>query len=453
MAESFSICVFGDAMVDEYYSVKIKGVSPEFPIPAMHSLDSIPRVCPGGAANVANQFLYFGNVNPFLASFVDEYSKKCFVNGSINIDFCKNIPTSVPIKRRFYSDGFPTYRWDIEKDNYGLGSEVQIHCMDLYNKVFSNTSKFDAIIFSDYGKGVFSPDNFNYIPKDLLTVVDSKSECIDKWFGCTVFKPNLKEAIRISGKTNAVDAGNWIRSRIKCNHVVITNADRGVTIVSQDSVKELGPLCCHDAVSVIGAGDCFTSILTLSLLEGRNIEEASYRAYKAGSIYVQNKYNKPITPLDLLENKYIEDPHLLSNRNFKLVFTNGCFDLLHNGHIQNLKFARSKGDKLVVALNNDKSVSRLKPGRPIQCLEDRISIISSLDFVDYVVSFSEDTPLQIINKINPDVLVKGDEYSFDQIVGSDIIKESFSFPMVSDLSTTGLVSRIAELETNLSERT
>jgi D-beta-D-heptose 7-phosphate kinase/D-beta-D-heptose 1-phosphate adenosyltransferase len=446
MKVSFNVGVVGDAMIDEYYSVRIKGISPEFPIPSMHSFDSTPStIRPGGAANVINQFLHFSNINSWLISFLNDYSKRCFSENSINVDFCRDINSCIPIKRRFYSDGFPTYRWDVEKENYGLGADIQLHCLELYNSFFSNISKFDAVIFSDYGKGVFFPNNFHYVPKDIITVVDSKSKDLDKWFGCTVFKPNLKEAIEISGKSNAVDAGIWIRSRIKSDHVVITNADKGVTIVSKDGIEQITPLNPpQQATSVIGAGDCFTAVLTLSLLEGMNIKEAAFRAWEAGQVYVQNKYNYPITPLDLLKGKFVSDPLLLRNRNFKLVFTNGCFDLIHNGHIQNLKFAKSKGDKLVVALNDDSSVARLKPNRPVQSLADRIQILSSIEHIDYLVSFSEDTPLELISNIAPDVLVKGDEYDFNEIVGSDIVKEVFVFPMVCGCSTTNLIRKMVE---------
>jgi D-beta-D-heptose 7-phosphate kinase/D-beta-D-heptose 1-phosphate adenosyltransferase len=443
--KTFNIGVVGDAMVDEYYSVKIKGISPEFPIPVMQSVDPAPRICPGGAANVANQFRYFKDFKVKLVSFIDDYFERSF-SSLIDTDFCKSIETHIPIKRRFYSDGFPTYRWDLESQDYGLGTEIKSRCLDLHEGFFSNYKSFDCIIISDYGKGVFNLDGLNYIPKDVLTIVDSKSFCVDKWYGCTIFKPNLKEAIEISGKSNAVDAGNWIRSRIKCQYVVITNAANGVTIVSKDGHQEITPDSLPKAVSVIGAGDCFTAMLAASLLNGNDIFDAANFAWRAGCKYVQKEYNSPIVPVELLDSKFVEDPTLLSSRNFKLCFTNGCFDLIHRGHIENLKFAKSKADRLVVALNDDESISRLKPGRPIQSLKDRISILSSLEFIDYIVSFSDNTPYSIIEKIRPDVLVKGDEYSFNEIIGSDIVKEVFAFPMVNGLSTTSLIGKVGSIQ-------
>lgn len=257
-----------------------------------------------------------------------------------------------------------------------------------------------------------------------------------------MFKSNLKEAQQISGKVDIKDAANWIKSFLKCESVVITNAEKGLFVLSGNLSKLIIPEQLVEASSVIGAGDCFTAILTLSLLEGFDIFSAAHRAWKAGSIYVKKRYNSPICPLDLIEGKFVADPSLLESRNFKLCFTNGCFDLIHNGHIESLKYAKSKGDKLVVALNSDSSVASLKTGRPVQGLQDRIKIISSIEFVDYVVSFDESTPFNILNKIKPDVIVKGSEYKFDEIVGSDIIKEVHTCPMISDLSTTILIDRV-----------
>lgn len=446
----FRIGVIGDAIIDEYFSVHVKNISPEFPIPVMQSFTDKPRACPGGAANVAHQFTHF-NVEASLISFLDENSKLQLIDCGINVENCLIIKSNIPRKRRFYSDNFPTYRWDVEQDNYGLNEEgVSKACLDLYELNDSKIVQFDALIFSDYCKGVFSKNLFNFIPKTSISVVDSKSKNIEKWKGCTVFKPNYREAVAFSGLNNIVDAGVWIQNKLQCRHVVITNAEKGVTIVSSPiegnkdlEIQEIKPdQDCDQAVSVVGAGDCFTAMLTLSLLEGLNISQAADIAWNAGLIYVKKKYNSPISPLDLIKNKFVENVSHFKNRSFKLVFTNGCFDLLHRGHIENLKFAKSKGDKLVVALNTDESISRIKKGRPLQSLEDRIKIISSLEMVDYIVTFSEDTPLNVIKEIQPDTIVKGSEYLYNEIVGSDIAKETLCFPMVDGASTTNLIKKI-----------
>jgi D-beta-D-heptose 7-phosphate kinase/D-beta-D-heptose 1-phosphate adenosyltransferase len=146
--------------------------------------------------------------------------------------------------------------------------------------------------------------------------------------------------------------------------------------------------------------------------------------------------------LNLCKNKKFVDPQDLRKRNFKLVFTNGCFDILHAGHLEALRFAKRLGEKLVVAINSDESVSAIKPGRPYVSLKDRMALIAGFECVDYVVSFNEETPREIIKKIKPDILVKGSEYQADKIVGSDIVKQVFTAPMVDGLSTTKLVEKI-----------
>lgn len=438
----FKIGIFGDAMIDEYFFVSIKDISPEFPIPIMLSEQDTPKVYPGGAANVFSQYRYFNNVDPYLISFLDEDFISHFEE--INKDFSLKIDGKIPRKKRFYSKDVPTYRWDVEQSLYGLKEKIKESCEKLYS-FYNNIHNFDALIISDYDKGVFFLKDKNFIPKDIISIVDSKSLSPEKWFGCTVFKSNLSEAQKISGKEDIQDAASWIKSFLRCENVVITNAENGFFVLSNNFSKRMIPESTIEANSVVGAGDCFTAVLTLSLLEGLDIFSASYRAWKAGSIYVTKKYNSPICPLDLIDGKNVSDLSLFEKRNFKLVFTNGCFDLIHSGHIESLKYAKSKGDKLVVALNSDVSVASIKKGRPIQNLQDRINIISSIEFVDYIVVFDELDPLNILKKIKPDVIVKGSEYQFDQIVGSDIINEVHTCPMISDLSTSILIDRTKKL--------
>lgn len=443
------IGIVGDSMIDQYYSVQIKKISPEFPIPVMHSFSDECKFCPGGAANVAYQFLNF-NVDARLISFIDEEAENIFKKYKINTDGCLLIKNKIPRKKRFYSDNIPTYRWDVESYLYGL-KDINNERQDLYFKNKEQVKELDIIIFSDYNKGIFSKYH-DFLSKLInqvnISIVDSKSKHIDKWFGCTIFKPNASEAKEISGKKDPIEAGFWIKSRLKCKYVVITNAEKGVFIIGGEnkddywikeikSLKEMEP-----AQSVIGAGDCFTSMLAYKLAKNYSIEESVNFAWKAGLKYVKNKFNSPICESDLIDEKYLKDPSILYKRNFKLILANGCFDLFHSGHVDLLKYARSKADKLVVALNSDASVSRIKKDRPILKLEDRIKVLSELECVDFIVSFDEDTPLELINKIRPDILIKGSEYDINQIVGSNIVPETLVFPMIEGISTTSLIERI-----------
>jgi D-beta-D-heptose 7-phosphate kinase/D-beta-D-heptose 1-phosphate adenosyltransferase len=192
--------------------------------------------------------------------------------------------------------------------------------------------------------------------------------------------------------------------------------------------------------SVIGAGDCFTSFLAMGVACGLSVIESSSIAYGAGSFYVSRKYNEPLSKFDFC-GKFV-DPKELKNRDFKLVFANGCFDLIHRGHLEILKYAKSLGDKLVVAVNSDASVKELKGNsRPINNLVDRMELLSCLESVDYVISFDDLTPYEVIKEISPDVLVKGSDWS-GKVVGSDIVKEVREFKLVEKLSTTLVIDKI-----------
>lgn len=437
------IAVVGDAMIDEYFDVKVKKISPEFPIPVMHSEDQESHNFPGGAANVVYQINNFKSVQGFLVGFVDEQAEKVFSEKNVNTKYCLQIENLIPRKRRFYSNDFPTYRWDIEKENYGLGKNLEPSCKKLADKANEN---FDVIIFSDYDKGVLKHHLYKLINKPAISIVDPKSGPLSRYKNCTIFKPNASEAVALSGCKTIQDAGEKLLRELNCQAVIITQAGDGISVFYNESenvvCKEIRPKAkLPTAESVIGAGDCFIAFLAMGLALGLSTLEAAEVAWEAGVIYVKNKYNQPLHPNNLSTSKIVE-PESLSERDFKLVFTNGCFDILHAGHLESLKFAKSLGSKLVVAVNTDESVAENKPGRPFVKLQDRMNLLAGLEFVDYVVSFKEKTPLEILKIIKPDVLVKGSEYSKENIVGNDIVPEVVVCPMVEGLSTSNLINAI-----------
>jgi D-beta-D-heptose 7-phosphate kinase/D-beta-D-heptose 1-phosphate adenosyltransferase len=460
---AINVGVVGDAMVDEYFNVRVKKISPEFPIPVMHSNTDESEDYPGGAANVAYQFKHF-NVKAKLIAFTDADADAAFKNKGVNTELCVNIGNKIPRKRRFYSDDFPTYRWDVEQANYGL-ADIDKKCFELYERAQS-AEAFNVMIFSDYNKGVMSKYVDLLIPEVPISVVDPKTGDLDRWRGCTVFKPNAQEALALTGCSSVLDAGMMLLDRLKCEAVIITQAGKGVTVFDHYSptfgvhddggVYEIRPTeKLPPAESVIGAGDCFTAFLAMALARGMGIRAAAEVAWRMGVLYVRNRHNKPLgrddvmksfnpaaskiivgCPEDCLGRNY--PPY---KRDYKLVFANGCFDVLHSGHLATLRFAKSCGDRLVVAVNSDESVAQLKPGRPFVKLEDRMEMLASLEFVDYVVPFFEKTPLEIIKRIKPDVIVKGAEYEKEKIVGYGLA-EVVTAPMVEGLSTTGLIEKI-----------
>lgn len=460
-----SVGVVGDAMVDEYFNVRVKKISPEFPIPVMHSDVDKSEDYPGGAANVAYQFKHF-NAKVNLIAFTDDAANQSLQARGVNTDLCVNIPTKIPRKRRFYSDDFPTYRWDVEEPCYGLGPDLDKKCFELYEKAQSFES-FNVMIFSDYNKGVMSKYIDLLIPEVPISIVDPKAGDIERWRGCTVFKPNAQEALALTGCRTINEAGMKLLDQLKCEAVIITQAGKGVTVFDHYSpvfgvhddggIYEIRPTeKLPPAESVIGAGDCFMAFLAMALARGMGIRVAAEVAWRMGVLYVKNRHNKPLSRLDMVK---VFDPALgkiivgcpedylgrdfpSCKRDYKLVFTNGCFDILHAGHLETLRFAKTCGDKLVVAVNSDESVARLKPGRPLVELHNRMRMLASLEFVDFVIPFDEPTPLEIIKRIKPDVIVKGAEYEKEKIVGYGIVKEVITAPMVEGLSTSSLIEKI-----------
>lgn len=458
------IGVVGDAMVDEYFNVKVKKISPEFPIPVMHSDTDQSEDYPGGAANVAYQFKHF-NAKANLIAFTDKDADLALSLKGINTAMCVNIDTRIPRKRRFYSDDFPTYRWDVEQPHYGLGHELDRKCFELYEKAQRNSDTFNVMIFSDYDKGVLSKYMDLLIPEVPISIVDPKNKNFERWRGCTVFKPNAQEAMSLTGCSSVVEAGQKLLDMLNCEAVVVTEAGQGVTVFDRynpingvrddGGIYEIRPTSkLPPAESVIGAGDCFMAFLAMALARGMKIRRAAEVAWEAGVLYVRNRHNKPLDRQDILNrfdaaaNKIIvgyPEEYLPTPRNYKLVFANGCFDILHAGHIETLRRAKALGDKLVVAVNTDESVSKLKPGRPFVGLDDRMKMLAALEVVDYVVPFDEPTPLSLIKRIKPDVIVKGSEYEKEKIVGYGLA-EVVTVPMVDGLSTSALIQKIKAQE-------
>jgi D-beta-D-heptose 7-phosphate kinase/D-beta-D-heptose 1-phosphate adenosyltransferase len=299
------------------------------------------------------------------------------------------------------------------------------------------------VIFSDYNKGFFGGTEGFHPPSlypNSKTIVDPKCGPIKKWKGCTVFKPNAKEAAELSGKTFWKEQAKFFQHELECEAVVITASGDRVSGVWKDQFFCYTPTKRVDVTSSVGAGDCFCAFFAMCIGHGFGIPEAAEIAYNAGSVYVQHNMNRPVCPAELIEDSIVV-PEDLKNRDFNLVFTNGCFDVLHKGHLETLKFAKSKGDKLVVAVNSDASVRRLKgDSRPVVPLEHRMAVLANLKCVDFVVSFDEDTPLQVIKKIKPDVLVKGGDYEKEKIIGADLVEEVFTAPMIEGLSSTSILA-------------
>ncbi len=431
-------------MIDEYYDVVVDRISPEFPMPIMTSPNLKCLKKPGGVANVACQFKHF-NVMPRVFHLPDSSIEDVFKShGLVSVQPPIESTFRLPIKRRFLNRDVQIVRHDIEGPLCG-GSfkDIQDHLSATRNSLYKLAAP-DIAILSDYNKGYFCCP---YSTQQLInwynsigvpTLVDPKCGPIDKWKGCTVFKANAKEALELTNIACWETQAKVLYEQLGCSAVVVTHGPDLIMGHNKDGEFHYFPKEAVKARSVVGAGDCFAAFLAMAMAHGFAINEAIEIAWQAGAKYVQGSHNKPVSEGDLCNG--IVRPEDLSKRDYKLAFTNGCFDILHEGHIESLKFARSQGEKLVVAVNSDDSVKRLKgPTRPVVPLQHRMAVLAALECVDFVISFDEDTPLEILKKIKPDVIIKGGQYSPEDVVGSELGIKVVPFPMVEGVSTTKIL--------------
>lgn len=432
------VAVFGDAILDEYYEVSADRVSPEFPIPVFRASDDVPGIVLGGAANVCRQFSNF-NFDVSLFALTNEKIK--YLAGDIDMEGCIS-SRRVPVKKRFYSGGFPLFRFDVETGDYGLEPDFLKTLQGRLVEKLLSCDPFDVVVFSDYDKGVFRGigEFMSRIPESTITIVDPKKSPLGRWRGCTIIKPNAMEAEEISGHSDWRLQCEFFMRETACQAVVITQAGDGVVGNVQGVWFERRPEARKAPRSVVGAGDAFVAFLAMCMAHSIDIRRSVEIAFEACSLYVDEPRNRPLFPYQISPSKSV-DPRILEKRDFSLAFANGNFDILHPGHVELLKFARSKADGLVVALNSDESVRRQGKSHPlINPLEYRKSMVEALGCVDFVVEFDEDTPYELINKIRPDVLVKGSDWP--NPVGSDIVPEVHSFGLVGGHSTTSIIEKI-----------
>lgn len=456
IAQPKKIAIIGDILIDSYFPVSVTRISPEHPIPVFHTPDEACTTLPGGAANVCHQFKNF-NVDVALFGFVNGKAIKDFtlhVRKAITWGVASN-ECQVPVKKRYYdkSKEFPLCRIDIETTDYGLGEDIHQWREQIKKQFlgYLKTHKPDMVICSDYNKGLFDKALRECIISScrlegIPTLVDPKKNH-KQWKGCTYFKLNEHEAKEfVPTETNWSTIAETLQDELRCERVIITHASKGAGGWVADRTV--------DARSSIGAGDCFAAIFALAVAHQFTVDEAIQIAWNAGAVYVQKIHNEPVLPRELLIH---DDPMtakiipvaelsdiIKNDTSHKYVFTNGCFDLIHAGHLDTLRFAKSKGDKLIVALNTDESIQRLKgKTRPLISLAERAKLIAALEMVNYVVEFDEDTPKEILESLKPQVLVKGGDYSKETIVGSDFIDETYVAPLVKGVSTTDIINKIS----------
>jgi len=467
------VAVIGDIMIDRYVSGAVNRISPEAPVPILvHSGD---RAVAGGAANVAANVAALGCDVRLIGAVgrdIDGNDLKGLLSAAgISAEFIvvdAERPTTC--KTRIISGRQQFFRIDREQTN-SLSEQAQ---SKLIVAAHSAIAAADIVVVSDYAKGVLSDRVLREVVNFAKTagkvvLVDPKRRTFEGYRGADYIKPNASELSAATGLPCQTDADVEAAVRALADQfdgaVLVTRAEAGMSLLKPGSAAVHFATPVLEVADVSGAGDTALAALAVSLAEGRSIEEATVLSNLAAGIAVGKLGTAIVARTELnaaiaRASAAAHHPGSLATREAALeiasswrrmgervVFTNGCFDLVHAGHIELLSAAAHLGDRLIVGLNSDASVQRLKgPTRPIQNEADRARVIGALRAVDLVVIFDEATPLALIDAISPDILVKGADYTEEQVVGGELVKSRGGrvvlVPLVADRSSTKIVERM-----------
>ncbi|MFT4967974.1 MAG: D-beta-D-heptose 7-phosphate kinase/D-beta-D-heptose 1-phosphate adenosyltransferase [Candidatus Deianiraeaceae bacterium] len=442
------ILIIGDIMLDVSTYGSCTRVSPEAPVPVVTKEGEVSTL--GGAGNnLVN--LYHLNVETDLITVIGSDERGCEVRQLVQM-FASNaviIPEDrrTTVKNRILAQNHQVLRVDTE-DTHHIAHKSESAITEYVSK---NIKDYNIILISDYNKGVCTPSVFRHTidvakKHNVKVICDPKKHDISLYSGCYMITPNRTEAelmCKMSIKTDEEIAKAINIMKRYVEHPIITLSEEGISYMKGSTLCK-SYATAKSVVDVTGAGDTVISTICYHINKGGSIPDAIHLANKAASYVVEKLGTSYISEDDLtMENKKIlHHASSLKNLNKKIVFTNGCFDIIHAGHIKYLREAKKLGDILVVGINSDESIKALKgDDRPINSLNARMEVMSSLEFVDYIISFSEETPINLIKEIKPEVLVKGGDYKIENIVGNGVAKETIVIPFVDGFSTTGIINK------------
>ena len=450
-----NILVIGDLIVDHYLWGGVDRISPEAPVQVVDIKEE--EFLMGGAGNVINNLISLGGKVGVCSVIGDDeggefLQKRLGEKGVVKEGLTIQKGRRTSKKSRIISSHQQILRIDREdKEDISKKSEDLIVLRASIVLDF-----YDCVILSDYGKGVLTNSLVGRIielanGKNKPVLVDPKGSDYSKYKGATLLTPNKKEAceatnIDIKDDDSLKNALKKLKDEVELEYSIITLSEDGIALLD-DEFKKI-PTVARDVFDVTGAGDTVISAIAISLVSKKSIVEAIEYANRAAAVAVSHVgcYAVKAEEIDRGQSGRkivtIEEIIELLPKNRKIVFTNGCFDILHSGHIKYLKEAKSFGDILVLGLNEDESIKRLKgENRPINEFADRAEVMAALEMIDFVVGFSDDTPYELIKVIKPNILVKGGDYEGREVVGSDIADETRLVQFVDGKSTTNIIKR------------
>lgn len=454
------VLVAGDVMIDRYWIGEVSRISPEAPVPVVEVGKHEDR--PGGAANVACNLAGLGAAVTLVGLVGRDAAAdalRCMLARlGVYCSFAETGTEPTILKLRVLARNQQLIRLDMERAF--SGSEAA----EVARLAAQAMERADALVLSDYGKNTLSD-----IPgliaqaKGRPVLADPKGTDFSRYRGVFLLKPNLAEFEAVAGRCNSLDEivarGRDMVRTLDLRHLLITCGQKGMVLISANGTAERFPARAREVYDVTGAGDTVIAVLAAAIAAGEEVAPAVALANLAAGIVVGKVGTARVNREELARasgeaqradslSALLDDVARARKNGERIVFTNGCFDILHAGHVHYLQQARALGDRLIVAVNSDESVRRLKGGgRPCNTLDKRMKVLAALRPVDWVVPFSEDTPERLLRIIRPDVLVKGGDYSIDRIKGADFVRSYGGEVRVVDYlpgnSTTALLEELA----------
>lgn len=465
--DSARVLVVGDVMLDRYWHGATSRISPEAPVAVVKVQNT--KDSPGGAANVALNLAALGSAASVVGLLGDDETGRK-LETSLNAagvlcDFHRVADKPTITKLRVISRHQQLIRLDFEEP---FAAE---DAANLEAKVEALLDNVSVLVLSDYKKGALSQVQrlIQLARKAQVPVmVDPKGDDFTIYRGATLLKPNQHEFEAIVGhcasEQQLVEKGQKLLDELELESLLITRGEHGMTLLRKGEVEQHFPARARDVFDVTGAGDTVIAVVAAAVAAGSPLPEAVALANVAAGLAVAKLGTAAISAPELRREIQLDggiDRGVMTRQQLllavadakahgeKIVFTNGCFDIIHAGHVGYLKQAKEQGDRLIVAINGDASVTRLKgQGRPINPIDRRMAVVAGLESVDWVVSFDEDTPESLLRELQPHVLVKGGDYGVDQVVGAEIVRayggEVRVLGLEENCSTSAIVSKIQQ---------
>jgi D-beta-D-heptose 7-phosphate kinase/D-beta-D-heptose 1-phosphate adenosyltransferase len=465
------ILCLGDVMIDRYIYGAVERISPESPVPVLHTHRDFMVI--GGAGNVARNIKSLGGSVDLMSvcghdatgAQLEALCNEAF-NGSFLIEEATRKTT---LKTRFVAQGQQLLRVDDEVNTPLLQSS----CEAIYTHIEKHIERYTMLVLSDYAKGFFTPELIQKLisfakSHNLPVIADPKGKDFSRYAGATVITPNLKELCDAMGSalttTEAqVEAARHIQKEHNIEHVLLTLGSGGMLLIEDTKAPQLIEAQAREVYDVSGAGDTVVATLAVALSSGCMLTRSAHLANAAAGIAVGKVGTSTVTRSELeafttthkvnASTKVMDLPTLVEQvknwrrQGLRVGFTNGCFDLLHQGHLTVLQESAATCDRLIVAVNTDCSVKQLKgPTRPMHDEQTRTAVLAALEMVDAVVLFDDETPFNLIHAVIPDTLIKGGDYTPQTVVGADIVQANGGRVVIVDIlaghSTTSTITRM-----------